>query len=326
MGLFIFLTAFAIIALAFSYYCYRISFHSGRKRLTLQDVMPKGDQYDEVCDRMIASALRMESAPFEPITVSGHKGVRLYGRYYETNPGAPVMLIFHGYRGVTFRDCAGGFALANKIGFNILAVDQRSHGQSDGRVITFGVHERYDCLLWAKYAADRFGSNTPIILSGVSMGAATVLMASDLPLPSNVLCILADCPYSTPMEIISKVAGDKGYPQVLARPLIWLGGWIYGRFNVNESSALSSVKNTTTPILLIHGEDDRFVPCEMSRTIYNNCSQNAQLHTFPKAGHGLCYLVDPSRYERICIDFMNQFEPLQQHLSQSEYVKSLYSA
>ena len=326
MGFLIFLAALILLTLAFSFYCYLICFHASRKLEASLDTPLKGEQYEAVADRMIASAKRMADAPFEPVTITDHKGKKLYGRYYELQPGAPLMMIFHGYRGVAFRDCAGGFAMAKKLGFNVLAVDQRSHGESDGRVITFGVHERHDCLLWANYAASRFGENTPILLSGVSMGAATVLMASDLPLPKNVVGIMADCPYSSPMDIILKVGRDIGYPAPLVRPLVWLAGIIYGGFNVSESSAVKSVQKAKLPILLVHGEDDRFVPCDMSREIYKKCVSKAQLHTFPDAGHGLCYLIDAPRYERLCIDFMQTIEPLREFLSHSEYVKQLYSA
>ena len=58
------------------------------------------------------------------------------------------------------------------------------------------------------------------------------------------------------------------------------------------------------PILLIHGEDDHFVPCEMSREIAANCASRVVVQTFPGAGHGLSYLVDPQRYERVVFDFL----------------------
>ena len=325
MGLFVFMAAVAILTLSFSYYCFRICFYSQGESGSVEDHIPSGAQYESVRERMLTVAKRMEEAPCEHITISGYKCGKLHGRYYAVDANAPIMLIFHGYRGVTFRDCAGGFALGKKLGFNILAVDQRCHGESNGHVITFGIRERYDCQRWAEYAAKRF-PRCPIILSGVSMGAATVLMASELALPAQVACIMADCPYTAPMDIIGKVADDMGYPGFLSRPLIWLGGLIYGRFNVCSASALSAIKNAKIPVLLIHGEDDLFVPCNMSRALKDAGGENAALHTFPQAGHGLSYLVDPHRYEQICIEFLNSIPVLRDHMENCEYVRNHFSA
>lgn len=329
MGFLIFLTGLAIMTLAFSLYSYRICFYSPRKRQqpdNIESWFPKGEQYEAVRERMIASEKRMEDAACEWTTTRSHDGKKLYARYYEFSPDAPLMLVFHGYRGYVFRDCAGGFALAGKLGFNILAVDQRSHGKSDGCVITFGIRERQDCLSWIRYARQRFGAEKPLILSGVSMGAATVLMASELDLPENVVCIMADCPYSSPSAIIRKVASEMGYPDLIAYPIIRLGARLFGGFCLTESSATNAVKRATVPILMIHGEDDRFVPCDMSREIYENCKDVAQLHTFPNAGHGLSYLVDPRRYEKICVDFLWGIDSMHPYLDQSEFAAQLHSA
>ena len=325
MGFLIFLAALLILVLAFSLYCYKVCFHSVGKPGSINSFMPKGAQYEPLKEKMMASAKKMEDTPCETVTISGHKGTKLHGRYYHIGDDAPVMIIFHGYRGIAFRDCAGGFALALKIGFNVLAVDQRSHGNSEGHAISFGVLERHDCCLWANYIADRF-PESPIVLCGVSMGAATVLMASDLPLPDTVAGIMADCPYDSPMGIISKVSCDMGYPKIFAIPLIWLGGRLFAGFNVNEASAIQSVAQAKVPILLIHGEDDHFVPCQMSRNIQSVSPDHAQLHTFPMAGHGLCYLVDPARYENICIAFLRGIEALQPAMEKSEYVRNNFTA
>ena len=91
-------------------------------------------------------------------------------------------------------------------GYNVLLVDQRAHFGSGGHTIAYGIRERRDVLSWIEYANGRFGKDKPIYLFGISMGAATVVMAADLALPDNVRLICADCPYSSPRDIIFYVA------------------------------------------------------------------------------------------------------------------------
>lgn len=326
MAIIVLLIALAIFVLCFAYYSYRISFYAPKPHNEDIYAVPDGEQYEKLGQKMVEISLIMESAACELVSIDGFASTHLEGRLYAYTPGTPIFLAFHGYRSMALRDCAGAFALSQKLGFNILAVDQRSHGGSDGNAITFGIRERYDCLKWIEYINLRFGPDTPIILSGISMGAATVLMASELNLPDNVLCIMADCPYDSPSGIICKVATDRGYPEKLTYPIVVLGAKLFGGLNLLESSASEAVKHAKIPILLIHGEDDRFVPCDMSRRIYKNCTSPAQLHTFPNAGHGLCYILNPRHYEKICVDFLWTIPELIPHLQKSEFSMTIHNA
>jgi pimeloyl-ACP methyl ester carboxylesterase len=192
------------------------------------------------------------------------------------------------------------------MGHNTLVVWQRSAGESDGQTITFGIQERRDCVAWARYAANRFGEDIPMVLAGVSMGAATVMMASELDLPDNVIGIVADCGYSSPREIICKVSRDVRIPGWLSYPFIMLGALVFGRFRLWQRGAIDAVRGAKVPILLIHGEDDRYVPCDMSRDMKKAAGQKAVLETFPGAAHGISYVTDPQRYEKIVSDFLNR--------------------
>lgn len=270
-----------------------------------------GEQYLAVKEKIFECTKKMDAQPYEPIYITSYDGLKLFGRYYHHADGAPLKIIFHGYRGLALRDSSGGYTLAKALGYNVIAVDQRAHGRSEGHVITFGIRERRDALSWIEYANSRFGNNIPIIISGVSMGAATVIMAATLPLPPNVCGILADCPYSTPKDIIRKVAADEHFPADLAYPFIRLAARLLGRFDLEETSSLEGAKCSTVPILLLHGEDDRFVPLEMSREIHEKSNGCTTLATFPDAGHGLCYMIAPEEYESTCISFLNSLPPLQ---------------
>ena len=294
------------VILLLSRLTYKICFHVAKDHFEDPYEKVNRPQFQAVQHLMDKSTGIMESTQCEFVTIQSHDGLSLRGRYYDICEGAPVIIVFHGYRSSTLRDAAGGFSLGLKMGYNVLAVDQRAHGKSGGRVISFGIRERYDCLKWIEYVNDRFGADTPIILCGISMGAATVLMSASLKLPKNVRGIMADCPYSSPSAIIRKVCKDVGYPPTLAYPFLWLGALIYGGFRLNSCDAVSAVKKTDIPIVLIHGGDDRFVPRDMSKQIYENCADHAQLHIFPNAGHGLSYIVDPVRYEEICLKFLKE--------------------
>ena len=198
----------AVIGLA-CLYCFRECFFSSKNRDQDPYAVLEGPQYAAVADRIRACTARMDEVEYEWVSTVSHDGLPLWGRYYHVRDNAPVKLIFHGYRSPALRDSAGGWFLARKLGFNVLAVDQRAHARSGGTVITFGILERQDCLSWVRYINGRFGSETPVILCGLSMGAATVLMASGLKLPNNVAAIMADSPYSAPADIIRKVCRDR---------------------------------------------------------------------------------------------------------------------
>ena len=304
VGLAVLVITLTLLTLGAAYYAYRVAFYvSPRYKQDVFD-LPQGENFKEKREILCMCIQRLHELPYEAVTITATDGKKLFGRYYHTADGAPVQIQFHGYRGSAMRDFCGGTAFARKLGHNALVVDQRSHGHSDGNTITFGVRERYDCQSWARYAYERFGKKTPLILSGVSMGATTVLMASDLELPETVCGIVADCPYSSPKDIISKVAGEFGLPRKPAAALCSLGAWLYGRFRVGDGSALSSVRHTKLPILLLHGDEDQLVPCRMSREIYDACGADKELHIFPGASHGMCYLEDPQRYEKTVGEFL----------------------
>ncbi len=247
-----------------------------------------------------------EAIEYESVSIVSKDKKTLHARYYHVADNAPLHIQCHGYRGSAMRDFCGGNKLARKEGHNTLVIDQRAHGKSEGHTITFGLMERYDVLCWINYAIERFGKDTKIFLSGVSMGAATVLMCAGLHLPHNVVGITADCPYSSPKEIILKVSSDMGFPAKLVYPFIKLSALIFGRFQLSDESVVDAVRNTNVPILLIHGEADTFVPFDMSLKIRDACKGDLTFFSVPGAGHGMSYIVDPVNYEKAVIDFINK--------------------
>lgn len=323
MTLLLLIVSIICIVLMIALYTYFTCFHSPSDRTQDPYSIMEGEQYQALADRIQACTRRMDEASFEWVHTGSFDGLTLEGRYYHHADGAPVLILMHGYRSMTLRDSAGGYFLGKKMGFNVLAADQRAHAGSEGRVISFGIHERRDCLSWIEYANARFGKDIPIVISGLSMGASTVLMAAELELPENVAAVMADSPYSSPADIIRKVARDRHIPDNLAMPFILLGAKLYGGFNLKETTAENAVANSRTPILLLHGEDDRFVPCEMSHAIYKNCPEGSKLVTFPDAGHGLCYILHPKDYERAAVEFLYQQPLLREHMMHNSFCKDI---
>ena len=315
--------AMIILTLFICLYIYNVAFYSPQKRRDYLCVPLQGEQFEAVSEHIERMSNIMQRIPFEAVSISSFDGCQLYGRYYHVRDGAPVQILFHGYRSCAFRDCSGAHALSRKMGFNALVVDQRAHGNSGCTTISFGNREHRDCFCWVEYVNQRFGSKTPIILSGLSMGAATVLMATGLALPDNVSCVLADSPYSAPSAIIEKVCADLHYPTALCRPFIHLSALLFGSFRLNGCTAKQAVSTSSVPILLIHGADDRLVPCSMSFEIASCCRSAVSVHTFPNAGHGLSYLIDPIRYEKVVYDFLIKIPGMADEISDSFHNRSV---
>ena len=305
----IFLILFAglcLLILLAAFLIFRLTLYSPNRSQNNDHHLYESSQMIPFRDSVHAMIDELNARPFETVSVTSFDGLKLYGRYYHLADGAPLAICFHGYRGTPSRDFSGGTRIYFDKGFNVLMAEQRGHKRSEGHRITLGVKERRDCLTWVRYAVERFGEDTPAVLCGISMGAATVLMASALELPANVKGIIADCPYTSPKEIMLKVAGGMGFPHGPVQPFIWLAARLFGGFSPTAADSREAVKAARVPILLIHGEEDHFVPCEMSREIAAAAPEKIEFHTFPDAGHGLSYLVDPERYKDICTAFLDK--------------------
>lgn len=265
------------------------------------------EQYADINPKLHGIISSAEEAPFEEIRItSSRDGTELYGRLYLFSDSPVFNIFFHGYRGTALRDGCGGFEMCRDNGINALLVDQRANGNSGGNVITFGILERYDCLDWANYISGRF-PGCKIALSGVSLGAATVLNASDLDLPENVKCIIGDCGFTSPKEIICKVATEQGYPAKLCYPLLKLSCKLRSGFDLDESSAIEAVSRTKIPILIIHGDDDRYVPFEMGERLYEACASEKQFLRVHGAPHAASYMVDKEAYTKTSLDFIRKY-------------------
>lgn len=293
------------IILGGAYYAYRISFYSPMKgRDIIKPIVnPNYDPYRPEMRRIFHN---LKERPCEYVTITSYDGLTLSGRYYHVKDGAPLDIGFHGYRSSPLVDFSGGAELSLLMDHNLLLVDQRAHGKSQGRTICFGIKERHDVVKWAQYAAERFGEGVPIFLFGVSMGGATVLMASNLELPSNVKGIVADCPYSSAMDIICEVAKSKPLPLCLVKPFVILGAKIFGGFDIREIDAVEAVKDTKIPILILHGDADSFVPCRMSEPPVKTNPNLVKRHVFSGAEHGICYLTDTKKYHDLVKAFVDQ--------------------
>ncbi len=279
-----------------------------RNRMTILDdrTLPEGEQYDPYAEGILQAIERMLPEVYEDVWIEARDGLKLYARLYHMYEGAPMLLFFHGYRSSSIRDGNGIFELCKKLGVNIMMIDQRAHGRSEGLTMTFGILERYDVLSWINYVVGRFGKKIQIVLAGISMGAATVLMASNLNLPDNVKGIMADCPYSSPKDILCSVMKSLKLPAAVLYPLAKWSAEIYGRVNIEEASAKEAVTESSVPILFIHGDDDRFVPCKMSQECYDACRFEKRIVFVKDAGHGISYCVDGELYEKEVTAFMEK--------------------
>ena len=308
MPILIALAGIAAVVVLTAFICYRMVFYAkptaplGPEEYDI----PHGRIYEPFRETMIGWQKEVRALPSEEFTITSFDGLKLYGKYYEHTPGAVIELMFHGYRGSAERDLCGGVQRAFSLGRNVLLVDQRTSCRSQGRTITFGVNEHKDCLAWVDFAVRHFGPDVKLILTGISMGAATVVTAAGQELPENVVGVLADCGFTSARQIIQKCAGDMKLPGKLVYPFIRLGAILFGRFDPDETSPIEAVKNCRLPIIFFHGDSDDFVPCQMSRDVYDACPSPKRLVVTPGAGHGLCYMIDPEGYLQNVAEFFTE--------------------
>lgn len=249
-----------------------------------------------------------QSGQLEEVTIRSEDGLLLKGHLLlAERPTDKTVLAIHGYHSTGLMEYGIFARYYHRMGLNLFMPDDRAHGESEGRFIGFGWLDRKDCIAWAKYLIGRFGQQSQIMLHGISMGAATVLMASGEALPKQVKGIVADCGYTSAWEEFAHQMRHGFHLPVF--PILHLTSCIsqlLAKYGFKEASAVEAVKRATVPIVFIHGTRDTYVPTEMVHPLYDACPTEKELVLVEGAAHALSYMTDPGRYEETLTRFLTK--------------------
>ena len=263
-------------------------------------------QYKDILAKRKAFMLKQ---PHEDVYQKSFDGIKLHATYFpaitEGEGKKKVVICFHGYTSKGLADFTGLTDYYFRHGYAMLHPDARAHGDSEGDYIGFGCLDRKDALGWIKWVIEKCGTDVEIILHGISMGGATVLMASGLQLPPQVKGIISDCGFTSPKEVFTHVL--KTMYHLPAFPIIPMADVVNKKlagYGMDECNAKREVAKAKLPILFIHGSKDTFVPVSMCHELYSCCASPKKKLIVEGAAHGESYYKNMEAYEKALDEFI----------------------
>ena len=245
----------------------------------------------------------------ERLSLLSADGLRLTGLHFkqEGQGQRKLAVIVHGYTGQG-QEMTSFAALFAELGFDLFLPDARAHGQSEGDYIGFGWPDRLDLVQWLEQLVGLYPADLDIVLFGISMGAATVMMAAGEPLPPQVKVIIEDCGYdSVEHELSHQLKELFHLPAFPLVPLTSRYAAYKAGYNFTEASAVTQLQKSTLPTLFIHGTADRFVPTEMIYPLYEATQGPKEMYLVPEAKHAEAFKQDPAKYKQVVTSFLTTY-------------------
>ncbi len=279
-----------------NYFFNRVMVRSNAKREKTQKM--SGTNWDTYIPHIRKCKAELKEYPHEDMYITSEDGLKLHATYFPCESSKKIVICFHGYTSEGLNDYSTLAIFYKKHDYNLLIVDERAHGKSEGKYIGFGCLDRHDAMLWIKKAIELLGEDCKILLHGDSMGGSTVLMTTGLELPKQVKAAVSDCAFTSAWEVFSSVL--KNSYHLPPFPIMQISNRMvkkHAGYELDECNARIEVAKAKIPILFIHGEEDSFVPCSMVHELYGACKTEKKLVVIKGAGHVESCYKDAALYE-----------------------------
>lgn len=249
----------------------------------------------------------------EDLYINSFDNLKLHALFINNNTNKTIICV-HGYKAKDgLYDFGMSASFLNSLGYNLLFVDNRAHGLSQGKYIGFGILDSIDVNSWIDYLVTNMKQET-IILYGMSMGAATVLNTDSSPgsSPSDsspVKAIIADCGFASGYdEVVYQIKKMYHLPAFPLVPISNILLKLIAHYSLKEKEAYRSIKNYKNNLLIIHGGKDRFVPTSDAYKIFDNATCHKKILIVPGASHAKSYLKDTELYEQTIKEFLDEID------------------
>ncbi len=237
-------------------------------------------------------------------------GLLLHASYLPAHEPKRFVILCHGYKGSGFGDFAYTARFLHENQCNLLFIDQRCCGKSEGGYITFGAMEQYDVQKWAYYIAAKNKEKLPIYLYGESMGAASVLMASGHRLPREVKGLISDCGFRSMKGQIQDMAANWFHLNWVELLLFRLNIFcvIFAGFRMKDADTAAAMRTNRRPVLFFHGLKDTYVDPRNTRINYSLCQAPKEITMIPEARHLCSPYVAPESYRKRLLGFFEKYD------------------
>lgn len=291
-----------------------------RQKVNMERTMKMaGTDWSQYSDILAQRKEFLLQQPHEDVYQLSFDKLKLHGVFFppiqENGNRKRVVICFHGYTSKCLADFTGLTDYYFRRGYAMLHPDARAHGESEGEYIGFGCLDRKDALKWIDWVIQKCGEDVEILLHGVSMGGATVLMASGMELPSQVKGIVSDCGFTSPKEVFTHVLHSMyhlpAFPVMQGAEIV---NRLLAGYGMDECNAKREVAKAKVPVLFIHGSKDTFVPVRMCRDLYECCASSKRMLIVEGAAHGESYFKEMKAYEKALDEFTRDLCEKEEHV------------
>ena len=293
-----------IVAVLFIYWKFNDIFCRDNSFVNRSIADARNDMERDYLKEYYASVEQLKARKVEILTIESLDGYKLKGYLYRTSPSNnKIILAVHGYHSGGVKDMGRYIGLYESLGYDYLIMSQRCHEESEGRYISFGVNEHKDGLLWVNKILEMYGEDVNIVLHGVSMGGATVLMMSGSPdLPKQVNCVISDCSYDSFARQVDHM--NERFPEWFQNIVIpFMNNRAKKKigFEFKDAAPVDMVPDSMIPCLFIHGDQDKYVPCEMMMNLCRAYGGPKDFLIVKGAPHAYSFTVNTDAYtQKFC--------------------------
>ena len=230
-------------------------------------------------------------------------GLTLRGEYFDFGSDKAVIIIAGRTESCLY--CCYFAEPYRRAGYNVLAIDNRAHGLSEGKISSLGYKEYRDVLEWGKLLHDGLG-NSKVFIHGICIGSSTGLFAltSD-DCPDYMTGMTAEGMYVNFYDTFRQHMIVDHHPlfPFAIETMLWIR--VVAGANVVTDGPIKRIPKMKKPILLLHSREDNFSLPGKAEQLFSSCgSEHKQIAWFEHGAHSRIRPVDKEKYDETVIGFL----------------------